>query len=87
MYSNYSEWPHHWPPQLFFLAHPVQFPSNHKTLRETSQVRVLDRLPQPPGPEEEVWGDPDRSYNLGLGGDTEGKKSSGKFGRNPMVYP
>ena len=32
------------------------------------QVRVLDRLPEPPGPEEQVWGDPDRSYNLGLGG-------------------
>ena len=61
-------------PKFFFLVHPVQFPSNHKTLSETSQVRVLDRLPQPPGPDEEVWGDPDRSYNLGLGGDAEGNK-------------
>ena len=33
-----------------------------------AQVRVLDRLPEPPRPEEQVWGDPDRSYNLGLGG-------------------
>lgn len=47
------------------------------------KVRVLDRLPEPPGPEEQVWGDPDRSYNLGLGGGCQwghGRKMQWKGG-------
>lgn len=32
-------------------------------------IRVVERLPEPPSPwDEEVWGDPSRSYNLGLSG-------------------
>eukprot|EP00439_Symbiodinium_sp_Y106_P031690 s5821_g3.t2 len=42
------------------------------------KVRVLDRLPEPPSPDAAVWGDPDRSYNLGIGG--RGQRALAKFG-------
>ncbi|CAE7404005.1 BNA4 [Symbiodinium natans] len=42
------------------------------------KVRVLDRLPEPPAPDASVWGDPDRSYNLGIGG--RGQRALIKFG-------
>jgi len=47
------------------------------------KVQVLDRLPEPPGPEEQVWGDPDRSYNLGLGG--RGQRALMRFGAMDVV--
>lgn len=36
--------------------------------RGFKKVRVYDRLSQPPKPDAAEWGDPDRSYNLGIGG-------------------
>ena len=47
------------------------------------KLRVLDRLPKPPAPEEQVWGDPDRSYNLGLGG--RGQRALLRFGAMDVV--
>eukprot|EP00913_Durusdinium_trenchii_P012188 g11447.t1 len=42
------------------------------------KVRVLDRLPEPERPDAPCWGDPDRSYNLGLGG--RGQRALMRFG-------
>lgn len=39
-------------------------------------MRVLDRLPEPERPDAPCWGDPDRSYNLGLGGREAGREAS-----------
>lgn len=46
--------------------------------RGYKRIRVYDRLGQPPAPESAAWGDPERSYNLGIGG--RGQRALAKFG-------
>jgi len=42
------------------------------------QIKVYDRLSEPPAPEAQAWGDPERSYNLGIGG--RGQRAMTRFG-------
>lgn len=48
------------------------------------RVHVYDRLPPPPPPDAAAkWGDPDRSYNLGIGG--RGQRALTRFGAMERV--
>eukprot|EP00929_Paragymnodinium_shiwhaense_P005985 TRINITY_DN10877_c0_g1_i1.p1 TRINITY_DN10877_c0_g1~~TRINITY_DN10877_c0_g1_i1.p1 ORF type:complete len:488 (-),score=121.50 TRINITY_DN10877_c0_g1_i1:124-1506(-) len=42
------------------------------------KIRVFDRLPKPPAPDADDWGDCERSYNLGIGG--RGQRALKRFG-------
>ncbi|CAE8632368.1 unnamed protein product [Polarella glacialis] len=52
--------------------------------RGYKRIRVFDRLAKPPAPDNTAaWGDPDRSYNLGIGG--RGQRALTRFGAMERV--
>lgn len=46
-------------------------------------IVVLERLSEPPAPASEKWGNPERSYNLGIGG--RGQVALAKLGAADKV--
>lgn len=46
-------------------------------------ITVLERLSEPPPPESEKWGNPERSYNLGIG--ARGQVALAKLGAADRV--